>query len=286
MPVNRKSTGVGEVVASGGQGHDQRSGAKADAQEPVARSSRPRPRLLQHDPGYRLSMAAAMTMCTRYRQVSAAIKGRWRPSKIDWRPSRLDHRGSLDGGPADSATASQRRVSHRIDDDARYGVPDWRADELACKPDPVPGHLAVLRSATIHLGPPSPAGSSGLPAGSDGPPSNACAAPACGSLLTLLRVGFTEPPRSPGVLVVSYTTVSPLPRAVARGGLFSVALSRGSPRVAVDNHPALRSPDFPRRRSEDRRRGRPASSSAPTAYSGEITTSDAPRRRRCGIRRR
>src|SRR5690606_10211825 len=30
-------------------------------------------------------------------------------------------------------------------------------------------------------------------------------------LLILLRVGFTEPPRSPGVLVVSYTTVSPLP---------------------------------------------------------------------------
>ena len=30
-------------------------------------------------------------------------------------------------------------------------------------------------------------------------------------LLALLRVGFTEPPQSPGVLVVSYTTVSPLP---------------------------------------------------------------------------
>ena len=32
-----------------------------------------------------------------------------------------------------------------------------------------------------------------------------------GSLLTLLRVGFAEPPRSPEALVVSYTTVSPLP---------------------------------------------------------------------------
>jgi len=31
------------------------------------------------------------------------------------------------------------------------------------------------------------------------------------------------------------------------GGLFSVALSRGSPRVAVSNHPALWSPDVPRR---------------------------------------
>jgi hypothetical protein len=93
------------------------------------------------------------------------------------------------------------------------------ADESACKPDPVPGRLTALRSAAIHLGLPSPAGSCGLPAGSDGPPSNACAAArlAPRGLLTLLRVGFTEPPRSPGVLVVSYTTVSPLPRAGCAG---------------------------------------------------------------------
>jgi hypothetical protein len=30
-------------------------------------------------------------------------------------------------------------------------------------------------------------------------------------LLTLLRVGFTEPPQSPAALVVSYTAFSPLP---------------------------------------------------------------------------
>ena len=54
--------------------------------------------------------------------------------------------------------------------------------------------------------------------------------------------------------MVSYTTVSPLPRRLSgrsrmvhRGGLFSVALSRGSPRVAVSHHLALRSPDVPRR---------------------------------------
>jgi hypothetical protein len=40
------------------------------------------------------------------------------------------------------------------------------------------------------------------------------------------------------------------------GGLFSVALSRGSPRVAVNNHPALRSPDFPRRLAPPRPPGR------------------------------
>src|SRR5699024_12796667 len=33
-----------------------------------------------------------------------------------------------------------------------------------------------------------------------------------------------------------------------RGGLLSVALSRGSPRVAVGHHHALWSPDFPRHR--------------------------------------
>src|SRR5918999_2060259 len=65
--------------------------------------------------------------------------------------------------------------------------------------------------------------------------------------LTLLRVGFTEPPESPQALVSSYLTVSPLPLA-RRGGLLSVALSRGSPRVGVTDHPALWSPDLPRRR--------------------------------------
>ena len=69
---------------------------------------------------------------------------------------------------------------------------------------------------------------------------------------TLLRMGFAEPLRFPGALVVSYTTVSPLPvpRDVrfpkAIGGLLSVALSVGSPRLGVTQHPALWSPDFPR----------------------------------------
>ncbi len=46
------------------------------------------------------------------------------------------------------------------------------------------------------------------------------------------------------------------------GGLLSVALSRGSPRVAVSNHPALWSPDVPRRFPCGNRRDRPADSSA------------------------
>src|SRR5687768_17095566 len=101
-------------------------------------------------------------------------------------------------------------------------MPEGGADERACKPDPVPGRLAARRSAAIRLGPPSSAGSCGLPAGSGGPPSDACAADRLAPvrLLTLLRVGFTEPPRSPEVLVVSYTTVSPLPRS--RGAVCSL----------------------------------------------------------------
>ena len=79
--------------------------------------------------------------------------------------------------------------------------------------------------------------------------------------LTLLRVGFTKPPQSPAVLVVSYTTVSPLPLRKRRGGLFSVALSRGSPRVGVTDHPALWSPDLPHRAAKARR-DRPADSPA------------------------
>jgi len=39
------------------------------------------------------------------------------------------------------------------------------------------------------------------------------------ALLTLLRVGFTEPPQSPAALVVSYTTVSPLPPGRSRAAV-------------------------------------------------------------------
>ncbi len=56
----------------------------------------------------------------------------------------------------------------------------------------------------------------------------------------------------------SYRTVSPLPPH-GGGGLFSVALSRGSPRVAVSHHFALWSPDVPRHPQKGRR-GRLANS--------------------------
>src|SRR5690625_4716305 len=62
--------------------------------------------------------------------------------------------------------------------------------------------------AAIHLGPALPQASSGLPGDSGGLPSNV-------SCMALLRMGFAEPHRSPGVLVVSYTTLSPSPHRSA-----------------------------------------------------------------------
>ena len=58
-------------------------------------------------------------------------------------------------------------------------------------------------------------------------------------------MGFAEPGRSPGLLVSSYLTVSPLPVSRLTGGLLSVALSLTSRPVGVTHHRALRSPDFP-----------------------------------------
>src|ERR1700744_483953 len=113
-------------------------------------------------------------------------------------------------------------------------------------------------AAVIHLGLLLPTASCGLPASIGRAALDRSRREPLAPLLTLLRVGFTEPPQSPAALVVSYTTVSPLPRRWRRGGLFSVALSRGSPRVGVTDHPALWSPDLPRRACA--RRDRPADS--------------------------
>ena len=66
-------------------------------------------------------------------------------------------------------------------------------------------------AAVIHLGLPLPAASCGLPASIGRAALNHSRREPWAPLLTLLRVGFTEPPQSPAALVVSYTTVSPLP---------------------------------------------------------------------------
>jgi len=49
-----------------------------------------------------------------------------------------------------------------------------------------------------------------------------------------------------GDAVRSYRTISPLPTILADyGGIFSAALSRGSPRAVVSRHRALSCSDFP-----------------------------------------
>ncbi len=102
-----------------------------------------------------------------------------------------------------NSTASPRWCRWR-----RVGRTSWPISRILCT-----GRLAASRPTVIHLGLPLPAGSSGLPAGIGRATLDRLrSAPNPARLLALLRVGFTEPSRSPGTLVVSYTTVSPLPR--------------------------------------------------------------------------
>ena len=168
--------------------------------------------------------------------------GRHSPVRAGFRPSGPDQTGV--GGPKGRPAGARAVRPGRPRTAGRHCTID--ADEPDCKPDPVSPRVTPTATATIHLGTTLPPSSCDLPGYSGGPPSNA-------PCLTLLRVGFTKPHRSPGTLVVSYTTVSPLPPAPPGepgrpgGGLFSVALSRGLPRVGVTHHPALWSPDFPRR---------------------------------------
>lgn len=98
--------------------------------------------------------------------------------------------------------------------------------------------------AAIHLGLPLPAGSCGLPAGLGGQPSITCA----GTGVPFWPCSGRGLPSHPGHPGCWWSLTPPFHPYLGRGqgGLLSVALSRESPRVAVSNHPALWSPDFPR----------------------------------------
>ncbi len=157
------------------------------------------------------------------------------------------------------------------------------------KPGPKPGQSLGRRAswpvgrvlcarfrgpAVIHLGLPLPTASCGLPAGSGGPPSNARAGLAPPGPCDLAPGGVyqaTAVTRGAGGLLHHRFTLTAVlgPRLRTSGGLFSVALSRGSPRVGVTDHPALRSPDLPRRfrRTETDATARPARSSLLTRIS-------------------
>ena len=157
-----------------------------------------------------------------------------------------------DAVPAGDAPRSPASVRHT----ARSKV-----EEPACKPDPVRPPRGG--PATISLGARAPRRRSpapcGLPGSSDGPSSNA-------PCLALLRVGLAEPARSPVPLVSSYLTVSPLPRATERARRSALCCaSARSPPPGSPQHPALRSPDFPRpiRRSTAAARPAPPFASIP-----------------------
>jgi hypothetical protein len=167
------------------------------------------------------------------------------------------------------APPCSRRAPRNTQDDIAPGE-QGGADELACKPDPVcraprdvpdgghPSRPAVAgrlqRPTRRHRAghPRSPAQHSGSRR----------------AFWPCSRWGLPSRPGHPGRWWSLTPPFHPYPGPVdlmGRGGLFSVALSRGSPRVAVSNHPALRSPDFPRRARPRTRRDRPASSSATPA---------------------
>jgi hypothetical protein len=158
-------------------------------------------------------------------------------------------------GPIRPADAGCRSGARR----RRRGA-EW-ANESACKPDSVPGawpvggHPSWPAVAGRLVRPTRRLGRAALERlrRSHGPKT-------LGSLLALLRVGFTEPSRSPGMLVVSYTTVSPLPGGSHQAVCFLWHCPAGRPglplattlpygvRTFLDGSP---------------RRDRPADSSAP-----------------------
>jgi hypothetical protein len=120
------------------------------------------------------------------------------------------------------------------------------------------------------------------------------------SFLVLLQAGFTQPPRSPGTLVVSYTTVSPLPAPQPKLGPLAVCLCGTVPRVTPGGSypppcPAEPGPSSTGHSSYDvADRGRPAGSPAREVYrAAAIRRTHEPTRRLrgagtrpCGRRRR
>jgi hypothetical protein len=162
----------------------------------------------------------------------------------------------------------------------------WAAGEPACRP----GSVHPLARAGGHPSGTAVAGSlvrstrehrAGHP--------QTLAQEAGASLLTLLRVGFTEPPGSLRALVVSYTTVSPLPRTWPKPGPGRSVLCGTVPRVTPGRcyrppcpvEPGPSSPGHAR----TARRGRPAGSPFPPrigACAPRVTNSPSPGHERDG----
>jgi hypothetical protein len=177
---------------------------------------------------------------------------------------RWDHRASLPHGRAAQHTAERTAVSRYHRTAVRLHV--TRAVAARCSPmlrrrpgqrkgvsRPVGRVLCTRRSgpAVIHLGLPLPAASvrSTREHRAGRPPALAQATRiAARGPLDLAPGGVYQAAavtRDAGGLLHHRFTLTPPPRR--RGGLLSVALSRGSPRVGVTDHPALWSPDLPHR---------------------------------------
>ena len=191
-------------------------------------------------------------------------------------------------GPRSCATAADaRNVTHGVTLNgvirADLQVRGWAAGESACRPGSVrqpklagghPSRAAVagslVRSTRGHR-----TGRPQTPAQALRPKPQSPSDLAPGGVYLAARIT----PGAGGLLHHRFT----LTLGWAKGGLLSVALSRGSPRVGVTDHPALRSPDLPHRVSP--RRGRPAGSPAAASSIGAIQPflagKDAPCRLRC-----
>ena len=182
-----------------------------------------------------------------------------------------DPRGEQWRGARTTSAPSGSRV--RLPGPTQSQVRAVEADELACRPGSVLARLATLamgdhpsgvavaddlvrstrelgRAALRHL-----RGGAAL-----AQPSYVGRSRRTDDLLILLRAGFTEPPRSPGTLVVSYTTVSPLPAPLeAPAVCFLWHCPAGHPGWVLPTTPPCGARTFLDTR---RRRGRPANSSA------------------------
>ena len=141
--------------------------------------------------------------------------------------------------------------------------------EFACKPDSVPTRRSV---ATIYLGPPLPVGLGaaypGLQRAGNPVPAWPCS-----------RWGLPSHRGSPRCWWSLTPPFHPCLCPKAIGGLLSVALAVGFPRLGVTQHRALWSPDFPR----CKHRGRPANSPKPWASSGSVSSPDAVYERRVRV---
>jgi hypothetical protein len=171
-----------------------------------------------------------------YQAEDASLwRGRQRPG-----PSALGHRaGAIAMCPRSAPAARGSR-------DAQGQKTRWRASR------PVGRVLCTrLRGPTaIHLGLPLPTASCGLPASIGRAALDRSRRKRLQETLPFWPCSGWGLPSRPSHLERWWSLTPPFhPYLLGRsrgGGLFSVALSRGSPRVGVTDHPALRSPDLPR----------------------------------------